>query len=76
MGHGLPDDTRLRLRRSLAVLAQLPLAGRALLRRWAGVRYIIGPWPWMIVLYEYGPEQDRVSVLAVQDGRSSTAARP
>jgi hypothetical protein len=30
----------------------------------------------MIVLDEYGAEEDRVSVLAVQDVRSSTAARP
>jgi hypothetical protein len=30
----------------------------------------------MIVLYEYDTGEDRVSVLAVQDGRSSTAAQP
>lgn len=76
LSHGLPDDTRLRLRRSLSVLVRFPLAGRALPGRWDGARYLIGPWPWMIVLYDYDADEDRVSVLAVQDGRSSTAARP
>jgi plasmid stabilization system protein ParE len=76
ISHGLPDNTRARLRRSLSLLAQHPLMGRTLPGRWDGARYIIGPWPWMIVLYEYDHGDDRVSVLAVQDGRSSAAARP
>jgi len=30
----------------------------------------------MLVVYDYDADDDRVSVLAVQDGRSSSAARP
>ncbi|MDE3133756.1 MAG: hypothetical protein KGL15_06800 [Acidobacteriota bacterium] len=74
--HGLPADTRARLRRHLSILARFPLAGQALGGRWDGARYLVGPWAWLIVLYEYDADHDRVGVLAVQDGRSSTAAQP
>ena len=73
--HGLPADTRARLRGRLSILARFPLAGQALSGRWDRARYLLGPWPWMIVLYEHDVGEDRVSVLAVQDGRSSTAAQ-
>ncbi|MGH2873399.1 MAG: type II toxin-antitoxin system RelE/ParE family toxin [Solirubrobacteraceae bacterium] len=76
LSHGLPADTRARLRRHLSILSRFPLAGQALSGRWDGARYLVGPWPWLIVLYEYDADDDRVSVLAIQDGRSSTAARP
>lgn len=76
LSHGLPPDTRARVRRRLSILARFPLAGQALPGRWDGARYIVGPWFWLIVLYEYDAHDDRVSVLAVQDARSSTAARP
>lgn len=74
--HGLPDDTRARVRRSLRPPGQFPRLGRALPGRWDGARFLLGPWPWMILLYERDEPRDTVVVLAFQDGRSSTAARP
>ena len=34
---------------------------------------LVGPWRWMLVVYEYREEEDRVVVVTVQDARSSTA---
>lgn len=72
---GLPADARARVRRGLRPLGQFPRLGRALRGRWDGARFVLGPWPWMIVVYEHDEQRDTV-VLAFQDGRSSTAARP
>ena len=74
--HKLPSDTGRRLRRSIEHLASLPLAGRALDGEWEGYRYVIGPWRWMVVIYRYNEDLDRLIVSAIHDGRSSRAARP
>jgi len=70
---GLPADTRRRVARSLRLLEQFPLAGRALEGRWAPMRFVLGPWPWMILVYIYDEAADRVSVVAMYDARSSVA---
>jgi plasmid stabilization system protein ParE len=70
---GLPSDTRARVARSLRPLEQFPLAGRALEGRWAPMRFMIGPWPRMILVCVYDEDADRVSVVAVYDARSSIA---
>lgn len=70
----LPADTRDRVRRSLEVLAQFPLLGPELVGRWEGCRFLLGPWRWMLFVYEYLEEEDRVIVLTIQDARSSSAA--
>lgn len=72
--HSLPADTRRRVRAALAPLAQFPLLGAELAGRWAGTRFVLGPWRWMIIVYEYHADADRVTVLTIQDGRSSHAA--
>ncbi len=72
--HSLPADTRDRVRRALAPLARFPLLGAALGARWEGFRFILGPWRWMIVVYEYDEAADRVAIVTIQDGRSSRAA--
>lgn len=72
---GLPGDTWGRVARSLRVLETFPLAGRALEGRWAPVRFILGPWPWMILLYLYDEPSERVDVVAAVDARASTALR-
>ena len=69
---GLPDSTRRRVQRSLRILERFPLAGRALDGRWKGKRFLIGPWPWLILLYVHDAADDAVYVVAVLDGRSST----
>jgi hypothetical protein len=71
---GLPDSTLVRVQRSLRILETSPLAGRALTSQWEGVRFLIGPWPWMILLYTHDADDDAVYVVAVHDGRSSTSA--
>jgi plasmid stabilization system protein ParE len=72
---GLPPTTNARVQRSLRILEQFPLAGRALTGRWEGMRFLIGPWPWMILVYVHDEADDVVSVVAVHDRRSASAAR-
>jgi plasmid stabilization system protein ParE len=70
----LPADTRGRVRRSLRPLADFPRVGAELTGRWEGLRFILGPWRWMLLVYEHQEADDRVVVLTVQDARSSSAA--
>jgi plasmid stabilization system protein ParE len=72
--HSLPDDTKERFRRSVEPLERFPLLGPALRGRWSEFRFVLGPWRWMIVVYVHSPEEDRVVIVTVQDGRSSTSA--
>lgn len=72
--HSLPADTRERVRRSLRHLEHFPLLGPALGGRWEGFRFLLGPWRWLIVVYVYVEEDDRVVVVTIQDGRAATAA--
>ena len=71
---GLPEDTWARIAHSLRVLEIFPQAGRALEGRWAGTRFVLGPWPWMILLYRYEEAADAVYVVAVDDARSAGPA--
>ena len=74
--HSLPPDTNERLKRSLRVLEQFPRLGTALEGdQWVGFRFVLGPWRWMVIVYETYDDDERVVVATVQDGRSSTAAR-
>jgi hypothetical protein len=70
---GLPDDTWSRVARSLRVLETFPLAGAGLVGRWAPTRFVLGPWPWMILLYRYEESSDQAYVVAMHDGRSATS---
>jgi plasmid stabilization system protein ParE len=72
--HSLPEDTRNRVRRSLRHLERFPLLGPALEGRWEGFRFLLGPWRWLIIVYVYVEEEDRVVVLTIQDGRAAAAA--
>lgn len=70
----LPEDTRARVRRGLMQLEQFPRIGPELHGRWAGLRFILGPWRWMLVVYQYDESNDRCVVVTIQDARSSSAA--
>jgi len=70
----LPEDAWARIARSLRVLETFPRAGPELSGNWASVRFVLGPWPWMILLYRYEESSDRVYVVAMHDGRSATSA--
>lgn len=72
--HSLPADTPKRLARSLSSLRDFPELGSELPGRWSGFRFLLGPWRWMICVYVHDPESDMVSVVTIQDGRSSEAA--
>jgi plasmid stabilization system protein ParE len=69
--HSLPANTKPRLQRSLRPLERFPLLGAELGGRWTNFRFVLGPWRWMVVVYAYLEDQDRVVVVTIQDGRSS-----
>jgi hypothetical protein len=60
--------------RSIEPLALFPLLGAELVGRWEGFRSVLGPWRWMILVYVFLEDEDRVVVVTVQDGRSSRFA--
>lgn len=70
----LPADTWARIGRSLRLLEDFPLAGRALEGSWSAARFLLGPWPWMILLYRYDEPSNRVYLIAAHDARSAASA--
>jgi hypothetical protein len=71
----LPADTWSRIARTLQVLETFPLAGSELEGQWASMRFVLGPWSWMILLYRYDEPSDHAFVIAMHDARSATSAR-
>jgi plasmid stabilization system protein ParE len=72
--HSLPAATRARVARSLRSLERFPRLGPELTGRWTGLRFILGPWRWMLLVYVYLEGEDRVVVVTIQDARSFVAA--
>lgn len=72
--HSLPADTRTRVARSLRSLERFPRIGPELTGRWRSFRFLLGPWRWMVLVYAYLEDEDRVAVVTVRDARSSRAA--
>ena len=62
------------MKRSLRPLQRFPLLGAELGGHWAGMRFVLGPWRWMILVYVYLESDDRVVVVTIQDGRTSYAS--
>ncbi len=73
--HQLPRDTSERVRERLRPLARFPLMGSPLEGRWVGSRFLLGPWRWMLLVYEYVEEFDTVFVTTIQDSRRAHSAR-
>jgi plasmid stabilization system protein ParE len=71
--HSLPSDTKQRLQRSLRPLERFPRMGAEVGERRPSYRFLIGPWPWLLVLYGYIESEDRVVVISIEDGRSASA---
>jgi hypothetical protein len=71
--HSLPSDTRARVARSLRALERFPLMGPELGGRWEGLRFLLGPWRWLLLVYVFIESEDRVVVVTIQDARSSAA---
>ena len=74
--HSLPPDSKERVKRSLRPLERFPSMGAELGGRWAGLRFLLGPWRWMILVYVFLEDEDRVVVLTIQDGRSFRGTLP
>jgi plasmid stabilization system protein ParE len=72
--HSLPADTRARVQRSLQPLQRFPRMGQELPGRWSPLRFVLGPWRWLLLVYAYDEAEDRVVVVTMQDARSSSAA--
>ena len=72
--HSLATDTRERVKRSLRPLERFPLMGAELRGRWSGLRFLLGPWRWLLMVYVFLDQEDRVVIVTFQDGRSSGAA--
>lgn len=72
--HSLPTDTWARIGRSLQILEQFPMVGHQLEGRWRPLRFILGPWRWLLLIYAYDEYEDLVAVVAIQDARSSFGA--
>ncbi len=70
----LPDQSRSRVVATMISLTVFPERGRPLRGPWAGFRYVLGPWPWMLLVYEYQPEADMVAIVAIEDARTIRAA--
>ena len=68
--HSLPPDTRERVKRSLRPL-DFPHIGAPLEGPWHGFRFLLGPWRWMLIVYEYFEDEKTVVIVTIQDGRSS-----
>jgi hypothetical protein len=74
VSHGLPASTPDRVRAALAPLAEFPHLGPALGGKWQGFRFVLGPWPWMLLVYVWDEGNGEVSVVTIQDSRSASAA--
>lgn len=74
LSHSLPEDTKPRLKQALKMLGRFPLIGPELSGRWAGLRFILGPWRWMLVVYVYFEDDERVVIVTIQDARLSSSA--
>jgi hypothetical protein len=72
--HNLPADTPDRIRRTVEPLQQFPLFGPALDSATPEVRFLVGPWRWLVIVYAYREADDVVAVLTFEDGRSARSA--
>jgi plasmid stabilization system protein ParE len=72
--HSLPADTTARIRRTLAPLERFPRFGPTLDPMTPDVRFLLGPWRWLVIVYVYREADDVIAVLAFEDGRSARSA--
>ena len=70
----LPADAVSRVRASIEPLASFPQIGKLLTGRWRGFRLILGPWPWMLIVYLYDEPTTTVAILAIHDAREASSA--
>jgi plasmid stabilization system protein ParE len=75
LSHSLPADTRDRVKRSLLPLGRFPRLGPEIAQLEDGkeLRFLIGPRPWLVLVYIYDDETDRVTVVSPEDGRAAAS---
>jgi plasmid stabilization system protein ParE len=69
----LPSTTYRRVNELLAHLGTYPRLGSPLAGEHAGYRYVVGPKPWLLIVYRYDAALDQVDVIAIQDSRTADA---
>jgi hypothetical protein len=69
----LPPDSRSRVVRYVAHLGAFPDSGAPLGGEWEGYRFVLGPWPWLAIIYEIVNDQ-LVAIVAFEDTRGAGAA--
>lgn len=69
----LPASTRDRVATALRPLETFPRLGRELIGRWSPFRAILGPWPWMLIVYRHDLSSDVVVVVTIADSRTAAA---
>ena len=69
----LPADTASRVRASIEPLASFPQIGKLLTGRWRGFRLIVGPWPWMLIIYLFDEPANTVAIVAIHDAREASS---
>ncbi len=72
--HLLPAETVTRVQAAIEPLATFPEMGKRLTGRWHGCRVVLGPWRWMLIVYEHDQATDTVGVVAIHDARSASSA--
>jgi hypothetical protein len=70
----LPSSAHGRVVASIEALRVYPDRGRSLTGRWAGLRCVLGPWPWMLIVYGVDQASDAVYVVTIQDARTAASA--
>jgi plasmid stabilization system protein ParE len=73
LSHSLPADTRERIEASARPLDRFPRLGPELhtLPDGAELRFLIGPWPWLVVIYVHIERENRIVLVSVEDGRAA-----
>lgn len=71
--HELPGSANERIRKTLEPLRTFPDSGARLAGRRRELRFVIGPWAWMILVYRYDRAGDEVAILRIADGRMSNS---
>lgn len=61
------------MRRTLEPLTTFPMMGAELTGAWSDFCFIIGPWPWLLIVYAVIDAGERVVVVTMQDARSAKA---
>ncbi len=70
--HRLPTDTRERVEASAQPLERFPRIGPEIRTLADGsLRFLVGPWPWLLIIYLYLEADERVVIVSVEDGRAA-----